>query len=157
MRFQREIIIYASNKVKRMSKRFVVIDKKSSEIVSEHFADAKGRNPQFGDDKEWVELEVPMDAVVAYLRVVCYKDKYSLAEDLQKKKAYLDQKLQEKLDSVRNERNFLLKESDWTLGPDSPLTDVQKQAWKKYRQQLRDLPQKITSYNQNILWPSPPK
>ena len=38
---------------------------------------------------------------------------------------------------MREQRNALLKESDWTQVADSP---VDKQAWAEYRQQLRDYP-----------------
>ena len=38
---------------------------------------------------------------------------------------------------MREQRNALLKESDWTQVADSP---IDKQAWAEYRQQLRDFP-----------------
>ena len=41
----------------------------------------------------------------------------------------------------RQERNLILQSTDWTVLPDAPLTDVEKAAWKIYRQKLRDLPQ----------------
>jgi hypothetical protein len=45
---------------------------------------------------------------------------------------------------IRNVRNILLQESDWTILPDSPLTDKQRQAAIIYRQKLRDHPSTIT-------------
>jgi hypothetical protein len=39
---------------------------------------------------------------------------------------------------MREERNQLLKESDYTVLPDFPTSN--KQAWLDYRQQLRDFP-----------------
>lgn len=36
-------------------------------------------------------------------------------------------------------RNSLLKDSDWTILPDSPFTEEQREIWKAYRQQLRDI------------------
>lgn len=47
------------------------------------------------------------------------------------------------LNSIRVERNNLLKQSDWTQLPDSPLVQEEKTAWKNYRQQLRDLTKTI--------------
>jgi hypothetical protein len=47
------------------------------------------------------------------------------------------------LNSIRVERNNLLKQSDWTQLPDSPLAQEEKTAWKNYRQQLRDLTKTI--------------
>ena len=38
---------------------------------------------------------------------------------------------------MRNHRNRLLKESDWTQVADAP---VDRQAWATYRQALRDFP-----------------
>ena len=41
---------------------------------------------------------------------------------------------------LREERDAMLKESDWTQTPDVP--EAIKTAWKTYRQELRDLPSK---------------
>ena len=46
---------------------------------------------------------------------------------------------------LREKRDALLKDSDWTQMPDSPLSDSKKAQWATYRQELRELPQK---------WPS---
>ena len=40
---------------------------------------------------------------------------------------------------VRNQRNTLLMESDWTQAADSPLSDDDKAAWATYRTSLRNL------------------
>ena len=42
---------------------------------------------------------------------------------------------------LRWQREILLKESDWTQMPDSPLTESKKAEWATYRQVLRDLPE----------------
>lgn len=41
---------------------------------------------------------------------------------------------------VRARRYSALRESDWTQGTDSPLTEDERAAWALYRQQWRDLP-----------------
>ena len=41
---------------------------------------------------------------------------------------------------LRHERNLRLSLCDWTVLPDSPLTEEKKNEWKVYRQKLRDLP-----------------
>ena len=41
--------------------------------------------------------------------------------------------------SLRDYRNNLLRQSDWTVMPDSPLSDSKKAEWKTYRQALRDI------------------
>ena len=54
--------------------------------------------------------------------------------------------------NLRKERNYLLRDSDWTQVPDAP---VNAAAWAVYRQQLRDLPANTTD-PRNVVWPEPP-
>lgn len=59
---------------------------------------------------------------------------------------------------LREKRNRLLAESDWTQLADVQLTEQQKQQWSSYRQALRDFPSKFAntlSYFevQGIVWP----
>lgn len=61
----------------------------------------------------------------------------------------LDQKAWER---VRRERALKLQESDWTQLPDAPASG--KQAWAKYRQDLRDITNQPDPLN--IVWPTPP-
>jgi hypothetical protein len=48
---------------------------------------------------------------------------------------------------VRQERNRMLSQTDWTQMPDSPLSDTEKERYKRYRQELRDLPSKYDTIN----------
>ena len=58
----------------------------------------------------------------------------------------------EGMKNLRRERNQKLQETDWMLLSDtSPMTD----AWKTYRQQLRDLP--ATADVTNVEWPTKPE
>ena len=57
----------------------------------------------------------------------------------------------ETLPIIRNERDGLLRESDWTQVTDSPLSDSKKAEWATYRQALRDLPS-----TDPIVWPTEP-
>jgi len=41
---------------------------------------------------------------------------------------------------MRQKRDGLLAESDWTQMADSPLSNSKKSEWATYRQQLRDFP-----------------
>tara|TARA_R100001510_G_C7574996_1_gene150058 strand:- start:11 stop:397 length:387 start_codon:yes stop_codon:yes gene_type:complete len=52
---------------------------------------------------------------------------------------------------VRQKRNILLKDSDWTQMPDSPLTDSKKTEWATYRQQLRDMMASYTDSKENTV------
>lgn len=56
---------------------------------------------------------------------------------------------------ARELRNALLKETDYILMPDYPLTDEQKSLWILYRQALRDLPEQ-DGWPLNIVWPEKP-
>ena len=64
------------------------------------------------------------------------------------------QKTAAEWDLVRVNRTNLLKESDWTQGADSPLTDSKKAEWVTYRQSLRNIPTQSDPYN--ITWPTKP-
>lgn len=59
---------------------------------------------------------------------------------------------------VRNLRGYLLQESDWTQGNDSPLTEDEKTAWKSYRKELRDMPSKYAGATdvKTVIPPTPP-
>ena len=60
---------------------------------------------------------------------------------------------------IRNVRNGLLEESDWTQVNDCPLSDSKKQEWATYRQELRDLPSTHQSVNNiaDVIFPSIPE
>jgi hypothetical protein len=62
-------------------------------------------------------------------------------------------KKEEQMEAVRIRRNKLLLDSDYTQ-----LGDVNKRKsdWATYRQQLRDLPSKVTDPF-NVTWPTPPE
>jgi hypothetical protein len=54
---------------------------------------------------------------------------------------------------VRNKRNELLTESDWTQLPDSP---VDRALWASYRQSLRDVTLQA-GFPWNVTWPAKPE
>ena len=58
-------------------------------------------------------------------------------------------------DLFRFERNRRLEMSDWTVLPDSPLSDSKIAEYKTYRQALRDLPANTTDYT-NPTYPIEP-
>ena len=59
---------------------------------------------------------------------------------------------EQKLSMIRIERNNRLAASDWSMAEDAP---VDKEAWKAYRQALRDLPANITNIN-DVVYPIQP-
>lgn len=56
-------------------------------------------------------------------------------------------------EEVRQQRNTLLSETDWTQLNDAPLTDEEKEKYRTYRQALRDIPQQ-ESFPEDITWPT---
>ena len=63
---------------------------------------------------------------------------------------------------IREDRNKLLAQSDWSQLPDNSLTAEERNEWVQYRQQLRDLPSRlkintsyVTTFNA-ITWPLAP-
>jgi hypothetical protein len=63
------------------------------------------------------------------------------------------------LEILRNKRNELLNQSDWTQVNDSPLSDSKKQEWATYRQSLRDLPATYQLVNNiaDVIFPTMPE
>ena len=64
----------------------------------------------------------------------------------------INQRIDVKWDEVREIRNELLKECDWTQLSDIP-TET-KQNWTTYRQNLRDITNQTDPFN--IVWPAKP-
>ncbi|ELP3316076.1 phage tail assembly chaperone [Vibrio fluvialis] len=56
---------------------------------------------------------------------------------------------------VRNHRDILMNETDWTQAGDAPLTDDKKAEFAAYRQTLRDIPQSIGDPDA-VVWPTKP-
>lgn len=52
-------------------------------------------------------------------------------------------------------RTALLSESDWSQVPDNSLTEAQRQTWRQYRQELRDITTTFTN-PKDILFPDLP-
>ena len=59
--------------------------------------------------------------------------------------------LERKLKNIRMERNALLAETDWMANSDVTMSD----AWKKYRQDLRDITKGVT-LSKEVVWPTAP-
>ena len=66
-----------------------------------------------------------------------------------------EQLTEAKWEALRQERDRLLYQTDWTQLPVNPLTAEQKVAWETYRQELRDLPDNTPDID-NVVWPTPP-
>jgi len=62
------------------------------------------------------------------------------------------QPLDLEVDLIRAGRDELLAKSDWTQLPDAPLSDSDKEAYRQYRQALRDIPAEYSEF-EDVIWP----
>lgn len=58
-------------------------------------------------------------------------------------------------EEARTKRGKLLEETDWTQVLDAPIDAATREAYRAYRQALRDLPQQ-EGFPENITWPELP-
>ena len=58
-------------------------------------------------------------------------------------------------DEARSERNKLLEESDWTQVLDAPIDAATREAYRAYRQDLRDITEQ-EGFPETITWPELP-
>lgn len=69
------------------------------------------------------------------------------------------QEISEEIEStwraIRDRRNQLLSECDWTQLSDSPLTNQKQTEWQIYRQELRDITNQPDPFS--ITWPTSPE
>ena len=59
-----------------------------------------------------------------------------------------------KWEEIREQRNQLLSQCDWTQFQDSPITGSQLTLWQTYRQELRDITSQSNPFD--IIWPTKP-
>jgi hypothetical protein len=52
-------------------------------------------------------------------------------------------------------RNLLLSESDWSQVSDNSLSEIQREQWRQYRQELRDIPDSVSN-PKDIVFPDMP-
>ncbi|MGR3968800.1 tail fiber assembly protein [Shewanella sp. 1180_01] len=60
------------------------------------------------------------------------------------------------LEVIRNRRDLLIVDTDWTQFADSPLSAELKDKYAVYRQALRDMPQQYIDTG-TIVWPVKPE
>lgn len=95
--------------------------------------------------------------------IQCYADAGKREEDEERQRLEEVENSTDYWKILRDIRDYLLLQSDWTQSvTDSPLTEEQINAWKEYRQQLRELPDKIEDPKPLVLdqnhpsWPVKP-
>lgn len=102
-----------------------------------------------------IHLTVPQGANT-YSQVVSANPSLELPAWSEIETEFETKKEKELLEPVRNVRNKLLAECDWTQVPDAPLTDLQKQSWATYRQELRDITDNFVD-EKSLVWPVKPE
>lgn len=80
-------------------------------------------------------------------------------EEIAKREAYNGEYTVEDLpmtsDEARTQRDKLLAETDWTQVLDAPIDAATREAYRAYRQALRDLPEQ-EGFPETITWPELP-
>jgi hypothetical protein len=69
--------------------------------------------------------------------------------------AVAEEKATEQWSIVRDQRNKLLADCDWTQLPDAALANVQTSEWATYRQALRDITETADPFA--VVWPDAPQ
>jgi hypothetical protein len=67
----------------------------------------------------------------------------------------ISNKIELKWLEIREHRNTLLSECDWTQFQDSPITGSKLTEWQTYRQELRDITQNENPFT--LVWPTQPE
>jgi hypothetical protein len=67
----------------------------------------------------------------------------------------INTRIDEKWGEVRETRNLLLQQSDWTQFQDSPITGSKLTEWQTYRQHLREITSQSNPFN--LSWPVRPE
>lgn len=101
----------------------------------------EGIIPQPDLDSSWPHVILPphLNQYVAKAIVDSADGSIVIVRDDEK----FDAAVREIVNNYRHQRNFLLSGCDWTVLPDTPLSDAKRAEWIAYRQALRDFPAKV--------------
>lgn len=78
-----------------------------------------------------------------YIKGIAYNGEYTIED------------VPETADEARTKRDELLAATDWTQVLDAPIDAATREAYRAYRQALRDIPQQ-EGFPENITWPELP-
>ena len=72
--------------------------------------------------------------------------------------AYANGAFDRAMADLRQRRNKLLQESDWTVLSDNTLTNVQKTSWMNYRTELRNITEGLSTVEDvnSVVFPNTP-
>jgi hypothetical protein len=109
-------------------------------------------------DYDWITQRLVKGEVEAIENSPYFQFPYTI-EELTEEEIAINREKKRQLDWIpfREQRDQLLKESDWTQISDySLVTEEEKVLWAEYRQALRDLPETYPN-SEDIVWPSQPQ
>jgi hypothetical protein len=114
------------------------------------------------DSNEWVRTDYPDGSIKWELKNPPTWDgevgpDAEELKDLSQEELYA-MSVKAQVDVLRMHREAKLSSSDWTQQPDAPISPEKKEAWRVYRQQLRDLTSTITTVEEAVdyIWPEEP-
>tara|TARA_Y100000114_G_scaffold15057_1_gene12248 strand:- start:181 stop:465 length:285 start_codon:yes stop_codon:yes gene_type:complete len=93
---------------------------------------------------------MPRYKIIDGVKIQFTEEEEKAADTLEK--SWTDGAADRDLAALRLERNGKLVESDWMANSDVTMSD----AWKKYRQELRDITKTYKSL-EDVKWPTAPK
>ena len=98
-------------------------------------------------EKEYTGALVELDDDMDYQCIEAFRDDADVIRLRTKSDAALIAKVRESdLAFIRTVRDDALRQTDWTRMDDNGLDAATKEAWRVYRQALRDLPQTTSNY-----------
>jgi Phage tail assembly chaperone protein len=128
--------------------QIVILDQETLGVTDWYFADSPIVPVTPG-----IRLEVPEGLTWDTVKGVQSEDgTVTLVED----PAKLEAKTVQAWRDLRSQRNSRLAASDWTQLADTHMSQDKKDAWAAYRQELRDLPETLTSPTDSVVWPLDP-
>ena len=108
-------------------------------------------NPQYEEEPEWDEWTqelLPGDVESPTQETIPWVVRDLTPEEI-------EARLNNYTEAMRQDRNWLLLQSDFVFAPDVSLTAEEKQQWATYRKALRDVPQQ-EGFPKDIVWPVRP-
>jgi hypothetical protein len=106
---------------------------------------------------DWITQRLVKGEVEAIENSPYFQFPYTI-EELTEEEIAVNREKKRQLDWIpfREQRDQLLRESDWTQISDYALiSEEEKALWAEYRQALRDLPETYPN-SDDIVWPTPP-
>lgn len=123
------------------------------DYVQETLKALRPNDPDWYGWKDYYIDDMPNPNLISYENAISIKDGVTKPSKDEFDAKYNEIVSSQTLINLRNQRNFLLSQSDWRDLPSYPGSN--QEAWRTYRQQLRDLPS--TTDPGNPTWPTAPE